>query len=63
MNKVHCFSLNPGMRGEYLMCVFLPRIPELGGSISSNAFMGDCSSHVFSLMYLVDEFFRKEMRM
>ena len=36
MNKVHCFGLNPEARGEYLMCVVLARIPELGGVFSLN---------------------------
>ena len=42
------------------------RIPELGGEgggvSHQTAYVGDCSSHVFSLMHLEDELSLKEMR-
>ena len=60
MNKINC--LNPGAQREYLIILFQLASQNLGGVSHQTAFMGDCSSHVFSLMHLVDQFSLKEMR-
>ena len=39
VNKVHCFGLKPGVRGEYLMCIVSTIITELGGR--SKCLQGD----------------------
>ena len=41
VNQVHCFVLKPGMRGEYLMCIVLAKITELGGRLKCQ--QGDTS--------------------
>ena len=57
-NQVHCFCLDPGMGEEYLKCIVLAQIAELGGSISTA-----CLLVTRSLINLVDECPFKEMKM
>ena len=42
--------------------LFRLELRSSGGVSHQTAYMGDCSSHVFSFIRLVDEFSLKEMR-
>ena len=66
VNQVHCFGLNPGARGEHLMFTASAKTPEHEVRISPSNLYGQLPnywSHVWSLIYPVDECSIKEIKM